>query len=141
MFGFIKSLFSNKTNEALEIVKGVGGFIDEQFLSEQEKKEFNLKRLDYYLKWLESTNGMNLSRRLIALGFCFTFLLSFWISLMSLIIGFYFGFDYEKLITRIIELVTAYGIDTITLFVVGFYFGKGIVSNFVGGKLDRSKIK
>ena len=70
MFGFIKSLFTSSPDKVFEAAAGVGNWIDEQQFTEQEKSQANFKALDYKLKWLNATQGMNLARRYIAMMFC-----------------------------------------------------------------------
>ena len=112
------------------MVSGVGGWIDGQQFTEQEKSAASFKVLEYKLKWLNATQGMNLARRYLAMMFCITFLLVFCLCLFSAVIGFYFGVDMTGLIDQVIELSEAFKIGWITMTIIVFYFGKGIVDGF-----------
>ena len=126
MFGFIKSLFSSNTDKVLDMVSGVGGWIDGQQFTEQEKSEASFKVLEYKLKWLNATQGMNLARRYLAMMFCITFLSVFCLCIFCAVIGFSFGIDVSGLIDQIVKLSEAFKIGWVTLTIVVFYFGKGI---------------
>ena len=133
MFGFIKGLFASEPGKVFEAAKGVGNWIDEQQFTEQEKSQANFKALDYKLKWLNATQGMNLARRYIAMMFCITFLLSFAICLISAVVGHWLNIDTTKMINAVIELCEAFKIGWITVTIIVFYFGKGIADN-IGAK-------
>tara|TARA_R110001606_G_scaffold135085_1_gene271912 strand:+ start:103 stop:462 length:360 start_codon:yes stop_codon:yes gene_type:complete len=116
-----------------EAAAGVGNWIDEQQFTEQEKSQANFKALDYKLKWLNATQGMNLARRYIAMMFCITFLLSFIVCLLSAVVGYWLNIDTTKMINAVIELCEAFKIGWITVTIIVFYFGKGIAEN-IGAK-------
>ena len=133
MFGFIKSIFSSKPDQVFEAAAGVGNWIDEQQFTDQEKSQASFKALDYKLKWLNATQGMNLARRYIAMMFCITFLLSFIVCMSMLIVGRWFGVDVTETIKAVISLCDAFKIGWITVTIIVFYFGKGIAEN-IGAK-------
>ena len=120
MFGFIKSIFSSKPDQVFEAAAGVGN---------QEKSQASFKALEYKLKWLNATQGMNLARRYIAIMFCITFLLSFAVCLISAVIGHWLNVDTTKMINAVISLCDAFKIGWITVTIIVFYFGKGIAEN------------
>ena len=129
MFGFIKSIFSSKPDQIFEAAAGVGNWIDEQQFTDQEKSQASFKALDYKLKWLNATQGMNLARRYIAMMFCITFLLSFAVCLISAVVGHWLNVDTTKVINAVISLCDAFKIGWITVTIIVFYFGKGIAEN------------
>ena len=133
MFGFIKSLFTSSPDKVFEAAAGVGNWIDEQQFTEQEKSQASFKALEYKLKWLNATQGMNLARRYIAMMFCVTFLLSFIVCMSMLIVGRWFGVDVTETINAVISLCEAFKIGWITVTIIVFYFGKGIAEN-IGAK-------
>ena len=133
MFGFIANLFTSSPSKAYEAASGVGNWIDEQQFTEQEKSQASFKALDYKLKWLNATQGMNLARRYIAMMFCLTFLLSFAVCLASVITGYWLDIETVKLVKAVISLCEAFKIGWITVTIIVFYFGKGIAEN-VGAK-------
>ena len=133
MFGFIKSLFTSSPDKVFDAAAGVGNWIDEQQFTEQEKSQANFKALDYKLKWLNATQGMNLARRYIAMMFCITFLLSFIVCLLSAVVGYWLNVNTTIMINAVIELCEAFKIGWITVTIIVFYFGKGIAEN-IGAK-------
>lgn len=46
----------------MKVASGVGNFIDESLLSEQERIEFNMKRVDQYNGYMEATMAENTQR-------------------------------------------------------------------------------
>jgi len=129
MFGFIKSLFSSSPDKIIDSVNGIGGWIDGQQFTEQEKSQASMKVLEYKLKWINATQGMNLARRYLALMFCLTFLFTFIAGVLSVIAGFWFNINVSELILNITKLVSIYKLDYITGSIIIFYFGKGILEN------------
>lgn len=71
MFGFIAKMFgSQKAGE--KIIDGVASGIDKLWYTSEEKAEdaAQAKRegMAVYMKWLESTSGSRIARRLLAIG-------------------------------------------------------------------------
>ena len=64
MFGFIKGLFTSSPDKVFDAAAGIGNWIDGQQFTEQEKSEASFKALEYKLKWLNATQGMNFSQTL-----------------------------------------------------------------------------
>lgn len=129
MFGFIKGLFSSKPDNVMEIARGVGGWIDEQQFTEEEKSKAAFQMLEYQLKWLNATQGMNVARRYLAILFCSAFVFTFLFCLVGTVAGFYFNVDVDPLIKMITDLVDSFQIGWVTITIVVFYFGKGIAEN------------
>jgi|TARA_R110000744_G_scaffold212596_1_gene331554 hypothetical protein len=129
MFGFIKGLFTSSPDKVFDAAAGIGNWIDGQQFTEQEKSEASFKALEYKLKWLNATQGMNLARRYISMMFCVTFLLSFIICLLSVVFGHWLEIKTSDLIMAIIALCDAFKIGWITMTIIVFYFGKGIAEN------------
>jgi hypothetical protein len=129
MFGFIKGLFTSSPDKVFDAAAGIGNWIDGQQFTEQEKSEASFKALEYKLKWLNATQGMNLARRYISMMFCVTFLLSFIVCLLSVVFGHWLEIKTSDLIMAIIALCDAFKIGWITMTIIVFYFGKGIAEN------------
>ena len=71
MFGFLGKMFgSSKAGE--QIIDGAMSGIDKMFYTDEEKAEDarTVKRevMAVYMKWLESTSGSRIARRLLAVG-------------------------------------------------------------------------
>lgn len=130
----IKTIFSSSPDKALDAAKGVGNFIDESFFTDQEKSEAHMKLLDWKLRWLHATQGMNLARRVLSYMFCGTFIGTFILCIISLLMGHFLGQDVMPLIDKIIELAEAFKLGYITITIVVFYYGKGILEGNGSGK-------
>lgn len=136
MFSFIKSLFSSEPTQITSMIKGVGGWIDERNFTEEEKAKADMLVLDYQLKWLAATQGMNLARRFIAILFAsvFCFLLVVTVAVFA---GFFFAGDVEKgveFVNGIVAILSAYRFGEMVIALFAFYFGKGIFERYSGKK-------
>ena len=74
MWNFIKGIFGagdKGSDNVMKIASGVGGWIDGQQYTEQEKAEFNAKMIGVYSDYMASTASENtersITRRVIAL--------------------------------------------------------------------------
>lgn len=133
MWSFIKGLFTDKPSEVMEIAKGVGGWIDEQQFTEEEKSKAAFVALEYQLKWLNATQGMNTARRYLALMFSFVFLFTFMICVIAAIYGFTAGVEVKPLVDSVTAIVESYEVGWIVVTMIVFYFGKGIAESRFGG--------
>ncbi len=61
----LKRIFGSP-EDATTIIKGATSGLDHMFFSKEERAEASAKLGDFYLKYLESTQGQNLARRFIA---------------------------------------------------------------------------
>tara|TARA_R110000868_G_scaffold119479_2_gene317164 strand:+ start:5070 stop:5477 length:408 start_codon:yes stop_codon:yes gene_type:complete len=127
MFKWIGSIFGGNSDKVMEVAKGVGGWIDEQQFTEEEKSVAKFKALDYQLQWLNATQGMNTTRRFIAIAIVMTFLFSFVVSLAAFIIGWSLDLKVKELVDGILEIVIAFELGFSFLTIMVFYFGKGMV--------------
>ncbi len=65
MWSFIKSVFGagqDGSSNVMKVASGIGGWIDGQQFTEQEKSEFNGKMIGAYSKFMESTVAENTER-------------------------------------------------------------------------------
>lgn len=134
MFSWIAGLFSSKPDRVLDTVNGVGNWIDEQQFTEEEKANQKVLLLDWKLKWINATQGMNLARRWIALMFVVNFLITFQVCLWASVLSFVVDFPADKLIIGVVELAGAFQLGWIMITVVVFYFGKGMVDAGLAGQ-------
>lgn len=134
MFGLIKSLFSSNTDEVMTVAKGVGGWIDGQQFTEQEKSEAGLKVLDWKLKWLAATQGMNLARRYLAIMFAINFIVTFQICLVSVVVGFWMDKEVKPLVDSIVGVVGVFQLGWIMVTIIVFYFGSRVIADIKGKK-------
>lgn len=143
--GFLGRLFGSP--KALgETVKAVSGGLDKIFYTKQEKAEDAAKAItegrDMIIKWMETTQGQNLARRLIALSITFVWLFMF-ISRMALpIAGIWVG-SVEKFEAS--ANIIGDNIDQMTgavMLILGFYFASpylGQITNVAMNKFAKKK--
>jgi pheromone shutdown protein TraB len=121
--GWFSSLFT-KPEKVLDMASGVGGWIDEQQFTDEEKSEFKLKLFEQKLRWLQATQGMNLARRFIALAFVGNFIVTFQLCLWTWFAGFIFEFETKVFLEGVVDLAVAFNVGWIMVTIVVFYFGK-----------------
>lgn len=125
----VKTIFGANPEKGADMLSGVGSFIEESFYTEQEKSEAAIKVLDFKLKWMNATQGQNLSRRYCAIMFGLNFIFTFQVGLMLIVYGYFTGNDTKAVIDLIIGWVTAFQLGWIMLAIIGFYFGKEFTSS------------
>jgi divalent metal cation (Fe/Co/Zn/Cd) transporter len=117
----IWSVLAGKVNP-MKVLKGIGGFIDESFLSKEEVQKAIVEHAKTTLK--EST-PRSLTRRYIAVSFIGVFLF--------LVLGaagsYFFNKEYAEFIFKIID-----NLFGIVITIVIFYFG-----GYYGGKFIKKK--
>ena len=123
---WFSALFSSNADKVLDMASGVGSFIDESFHTDQEKSDAKQELLNWKLKWLNATQGMNLARRWIAFAFVINFILAFQVCLWASVLGYAFEFDVATLIDKVVELADSFKLGWIMVTVVCFYYGKGV---------------
>ena len=95
---------------------------DALFFTDEEKSAANQKKLDWLLKFHEASSGSNVARRIIALGFVAVFLLHV-ITVTTLTL-----FGNDILADKVFQLIAMTMVEPI-VWIMGFYFGHGIVKN------------
>lgn len=134
MFKFLKAAVSflfggnDKASQSMsfvqESVAGIGEYIDEQKLTDQEAAEFNMKKGAMVLEAIKATRDENstrsVTRRVLAWAIVAEFLLLINIALVAQLID----PDYAKFI---LQLIKDYWIGELTLGVAGFYFLANVV--------------
>jgi len=123
----IRSLFGGNQEKTLDMVGGIGEFIDESFHTDEEKSNAKIKLLDLKIKWANATQGQNLARRYCAMAFGLNFIFTFQICVFLAVYGFFTGIKVSKTIESIIGLASAFQLGYIMLTIITFYFGKEIV--------------
>lgn len=113
--------FLSKLNP-MKIISGVGGFIDESFLS---KEEIQQAISDHYKETLKETTPRSITRRYIAVSIVAVFLLL----IIAAVAAYPFNEGYSTFIFKIIEEIFG-----IVLTIVIFYFG-----GYYGGKFLENK--
>jgi len=111
-------------SKAMTVAKGIGGFIDEQNFTEQERVEANAKSLNLTLEAVKLTRDENsvrsVTRRILAWSIMGSLLLSFWIALIRYLI-------FETDPKDIIAIVEAFSLGNLALAVGSFYFMASLI--------------
>jgi hypothetical protein len=134
MFGWITNLFTNSKDEVMDVARGVGGWIDEQAFTDEEKSVAAFKLLDHQLKWLNATQGMNTARRYLAIMFCTTFILLLVVCVGAVITGTVMDKEMKPMVDSIVAIADTFKLGWIVVTMIVFYFGKGIAENVALGK-------
>lgn len=119
MIGFFRSLF-DKQSTIDTAVKGIYNGIDMAIYTDEEKSEAAIKRLDAYLKYLESTNSQNIARRFIAMV---VVLLWTMLVIVTTGIGLYTAEDKTQFMLTMVD-----GVGIQVSLVMSFYFGKQLIN-------------
>jgi len=140
--GWLTALFSSeeivKRGAALvdDTIRGVGTWIDEWNLTDEEKMKYRIKTLSSYQafldKRLEESSIRTISRRAMAWGIMGTFLTFFSLGAVSWFLDpAWSGF--------LIQWFQVTGMDTLVLSVGAFYFGTHLISAIKGPVKDTGR--
>jgi len=117
--GFFSSLLISE-----EIIKtassGIYDGVDKAFYTKEEQTEDDIKRLDAYLKYIDSSKPQNLARRWISLVVTIVWAITV---LVGFIVGLIFADDKTAFILDFIPIMVVPPFVTI----IGFYFGKQLL--------------
>ena len=123
----VKTVFGggqDGTNNVMTVAKGIGGWIDEQQFTEEEKSKFNAEMIVHYSKYMESTVTENTqrsrTRRDIAVWVIRT---EIFFLITSAVL---FRIDAE-LAEYIYKLATTSPMDYLVLGIGAFFFGAHLV--------------
>ena len=118
MFSILKSIFASpeNTSKSLDALINTG---DALFFTDEEKSKASQVKMDWYLKYLDSTKSQNVARRLIAV--VITGLFSFLVVLATLIYP--LSVTYSTFVFTVLKDVVMLPFSGI----IGFYFLKQIV--------------
>lgn len=127
MVSFIRNLFggSNTAEKALDIagaaIKGVGSWIDEKELTEEERVKFTIEAARAHLELIKATADENsirsITRRWLAWGIAGTVCASFTVGVGLAIAG------RGDTVAAIVALSEAYSLGWAFVSVIVFYFG------------------
>jgi len=123
---WLTALFSSKriVQQAVDLaddsIRGIGRWIDEQQLTDEERIQYRLKRLEMYEKFLaraaEESTARTITRRVLAVAIIAVYLL-------LLIAGAVLGLADPLIAKWLIEWTGALQFHLLTLGVASFYFG------------------
>jgi len=137
IFGGTKTA-EEATKLVADSVRGVGNWIDEQQLTEQERLEYAAKAQETYLRLVELINQENsvrsVTRRILAWGITAFILLNAQIAVAVSLLRSKLpdGFA-DKFIDDVLKITTAFGLDWAFTAVVALYFGMQIFRSKAGG--------
>jgi hypothetical protein len=137
MFGFIAKMFgSQKAGE--KIIEGVSNGIDKLWYTDEEKAgdaaQAKREGMAVYMKWLESTSGSRIARRLLAVGAFSIWAIEHITAVIMRVLSNWFG-DATVLVDGVQTTVnklslsadfltaTALDMQTLVAVVFAFYFG------------------
>ncbi len=127
MSGFFGRLFGS--DEATgKLIDNVSSGLDKLWYTDEEKAEDKAKARSegrvMVIKWLESTQGQNLSRRLIALSITFIWLLQYIVAAALNVATVWVGPETGKKLSESAVLVSNNGSDIVpaVMLILGFYF-------------------
>lgn len=138
--GFIGRLLGSPKSFG-ETVNAVGAGLDRFIYTKQEKAENSAKAVsegrNMVIKWMETTQGQNLARRLIALSITFVWLSMFVAKLGLSIAGIWLdsGLKYEassQIISDNIDQMTG-----AVMLILGFYFASPYLGKITGIAMDK----
>jgi len=123
---WLTAIFSSKriVQQAVELaddsIRGIGRWIDEQQLTDEERVQYRLKRLEMYEKFLaravEESTARTVTRRVLAVSIIGVYLI-------LLIAGAVLGLADPSIAKWLIEWTSALQFHLLTLGVASFYFG------------------
>ena len=140
MFGWWKTL----TNSTAVIEKTTDAFIsagDKLFYTIEEKADMNLKLRQLHLETVKTMTPFKIAQRILAIWYSFLFGVAFLSGLGVAIVNVYLRYSFESMAHEttkklvlldsgpIIEIVGAFGLSTIVIIIVGFYFGGGTLES------------
>lgn len=115
---------SSAGSKIMEVAKGVGGFIDEQQFTDEEKAKAQAEHMQLVFKAVELTRDENsvrsVTRRVMAWGIMGSLLGAFWIALLGHLI-------FDASTAPILKIVDQFMIGELALAVGSFYFMASIV--------------
>lgn len=141
MWSFIGKLFGS-TKATEKLVDNLSYGIDKLYYSEQEKSEDKAKALTeartVLIKWMESTQGSNLARRLIALTITFIWAIQYAASMLMLALVPWFPEVSESLRESALSLQSnGEQSSSAMMLVLGYYFAAPHLGSIVNTAMDK----
>ena len=142
------NLFKTLFSSAEVISKGTDAVIsagDKLIFTDEEKADMNYKLRDLHIRTLEAYQPFKIAQRILALWYSFLFGLTFIVTLIIALMNVYFQYSFDTssevsntLIVLsyqpILEVVSTFGLSSIVLGIIVFYFGGGTINSFKGNK-------
>lgn len=135
IFSFIKGLFSSDSSDSTggKVLDNIASGVDKLVLTKEEKLDYNKDAMNLWIRMQEALGDENSARakarRFLAISVFCTFLFTFFLVIIHLLIGFWFNINVTPLIDAILKTAVTFMLGELTLTTFVFYFGKGIVNN------------
>ena len=120
----IFSFLTGSSATAEKVVDGALSGLDAVFYTDEEKAVASQKILDWKLQYATATQGMSISRRVIAFTLCAAWLL---LVLITVVIGLFFGGDSAE-VKFLMSIMTDVVMQPFSI-VVAFYFLAHVVGS------------
>ena len=120
----IFSFLTGSSDTAEKVVDGAMAGLDAVFYTDEEKAVASQKILDWKLQYATATQGMSISRRVIAFTLCAAWLL---LVLITVVIGLFFGGDSAE-VKFLMSIMTDVVMQPFSI-VVAFYFLAHVVGS------------
>lgn len=121
---FLSRIFA-RPEDGSKLIDSAVKTLDNAFFTKQERADASQKVSDFYLRFLEATQGQNLARRYIAV-----LVVALWVSLVVLMVAAYhFSVAYSTFIYGVLVDVVMQPFSII----IGFYFLTHAVRSFKKG--------
>lgn len=126
MFGFVKGLFTSDT--VTKTVDGIYNGVDKLILTDEERLDYENKKIEYKLKSLPLFEPYKLAQRYIAVMFTINFILAFWVGVALLFM------EKLELLEKYLLLVGVFNLGWIMLAIIGWYFTNGALNGILKPK-------
>ena len=110
-----------------EVITGAINGLVKLVYTDEEEADMKLKRAEIHIKTLNAYEPFKITQRFLALMFSGAFLIAF---LSAIVVSFTPGMTVQP----IVDIVKTFWVGEITLAIVSFYFGAGVVESISRGK-------
>jgi len=110
-----------------QIIEGAMSGLDKLVYTDEEEADMNLKRAELHIRTLNAYEPFKITQRFLALMFSGAFLIAF---LSAIVVSFMPSMTVQP----IVDIVKTFWIGEITLAIISFYFGAGVVESINRGK-------
>lgn len=111
---------------------------DKLVYTDEEKADMKFKLKEFHIKMLEAYHPFKLTQRLLALWFSFLFGFAFLSAMGVTLFNMYMMYKEATFkaisIQPIIDVIVAFGLFTIVIAIVAFYFTGGVIDSYKRGK-------
>lgn len=128
---------SDGANNVMTVAKGIGGFIDEQKFTEQEKAEYVAKIMPAFQTYMDSTVSENtqrsITRREIAIWVIRNWVIMLWVGIVAYGLELVISATNHEFSAFVLAIVTLSTVEYLVLGVGAFFFGAHIIRTGMEG--------